>query len=339
MKVLKWILIVLVSLIVLIILAGLLMPRKLEVSASTDIDLPRTQVFYALASYSDRQAWDPWLEMEPGAAVTINSNTDYIGSTYEWSGEKLGNGKMQVDSVMFPSFIKSSIWFRPDMDPSAVYWKLEETESGTMANWSLVSESGNPFTKLINQLMKSSLRKSFETGLSNLKTHLETNGVSMSKLSNMEVKEYPAMKAVVAEASNASMEVMSQTMEMLFGMVMQAISENGLTPAGMPFAYYFNYNPETGTTSIKAGVPVAAYAKVDGPARYEELKSFTGFSAIHTGPYTEFESSYQKIMEEMGKRGLAPAMESWEFYHTDPGMEQDESKWVTEIVFVTNKSN
>ncbi|MEE4114947.1 MAG: SRPBCC family protein [Marinilabiliaceae bacterium] len=334
MKALKWILIVIVSLAALIVFIGLLLPKRLVVSASADINISTPELFYSVATFTDRQAWDPWLETEPEAEVTISSQPDYVGSTYEWKGEKLGNGRMLVDSVFYPSFIKSSIWFMPEMEPAEVNWQLEPAENGTKAVWSLHMESANPFMKLMNRLMKGGLEKSFEKGLGNLKTYIESGTFTRSKLDVTGVKEFPAMSAVIAEAYGVNMEVMSQTMEMLFGIVMQAVTDNGLTPSGMPFAYYFNYNQEAGTTSIKAGVPVNDIVKLSGEARTETFKAFKGFSALHTGPYTEFELSYGKMMEEMNRQGIMPLMESWEFYHTDPGMEPDESRWLTEIVFM-----
>jgi len=333
MKFLRWFLFILLGLLALILIVGAFLPKKVEATATTEIEMSRDKVFYSIATFNERQLWDPWLEMEPEAKVEISVSDNYVGSEYNWDGEKLGQGRMLVDSVAFPSLIKSSIWFRPDSDPAGVVWNLEDLNGSTRASWTLVMESGNPFMKIMNTLMKGSLLKSFNKGLENLKSHLETNGVTMSKLGDIKIVEKAPMLALIAEG-NGHMDNMQEIMGELFGVVMMASFEQGIEAAGPPFAMYYNYNPEEGTTSIKAGIPISKKGVITDGVSFETFGSFKGISAMHKGPYTEFASSYTKMMKEIETRGLEATWESWEYYHTDPGMEADQSRWLTEIVFV-----
>ncbi len=333
MKVLKWIIIVLLIIVGLILLVGVFMPKEMRTSTSEEINLPASQVFYSVATFQDRQEWDPWLEKEPDAIVTITPEPGFVGSEYTWEGKKLGKGRMLVDSVVQDKFVKSYIWFNTDKgEPGVVNWEFEESDNKTLATWSLSVESKNPFMKLMNQLYKGALKKSFEKGLASLKIFLEENGVEMSQLSNIEVKEFPPINAIIAEGQG-TMEEMSDLMSRLFGLIMEAVENQGLQPSGVPFSYYYDYDESTGVTKVKAGIPLGSPAESMGEIIAVEFEGFKGISGIHTGSYDNFESSYNKLMEEAEKMGYELTWESWEFYYSDPNTETDESKWKTEIVF------
>ncbi len=170
-----------VLLIILMVVAGLLLiipaflPGEATVRTSADFALSPELVFRQTARFSDRAAWDPWLQMEPSAEVTINAQPGYVGSTYHWNGEKIGTGKMKVDSVHYPDYIASSIWFGESAEPSNVEWILEETNGGTHVTWQFSAEGSYPFGRFMLLLMKGPLESSFTSGLADYKAFLEAN--------------------------------------------------------------------------------------------------------------------------------------------------------------------
>ena len=333
MKVLKWIIIILLIIVGLVLLVGLFMPKEMKTSASVEINLPTSQVFYSVATFQNRQKWDPWLAEDPEAEVTITSEPGFIGSEYAWEGDKLGKGKMKVDSVVPGKFVKSYLWFNTEKDkPAVVNWDFTDSDGRTVALWSISVESKNPFMKLMNQLYKGATTRSFETGLGNLKAYLEEHGVEMSQLSNIEVKDFPPINAIIAEGQGTTEEI-PDLMGRLFGLIMEAVSSQSLQPAGPPFSYYYDYNQATGVTKVKAGIPIGSPGISMGEIKAVEFEGFKGISGIHTGSYDNFEASYNELMEEAEKRGYEITWESWEFYYSDPSTEPDESKWKTEIVF------
>ena len=337
MKVLKWIIIVLLIIVGLVLIVGIFMPKEMKTSASEEINLPASQVFYSVATFQDRQEWDPWLAEDPEAKVTITTEPGFVGSEYAWEGDKLGKGKMKVDSVVPGKFIKSFIWFNADKgEPGIVNWEFEESDNKTVATWSLAVESKNPFMKLMNQLYKGALKKSFANGLAGLKTYFEEHGVEISQLSNIEIKDYPPISAIVAEGQG-TIEEIPELMSRLFGLIMEAVQAEGLQPSGPPFSYYYDHDERLGTTKVKAGIPLSSPGKSRGEIKAVEFEGFKGISGIHTGSYDNFGSSYNKLTKEAEKMGYELTWESWEFYYTDPGTEPDESKWKTEIVFTVKE--
>ena len=187
---------------------------------------------------------------------------------------------MKVDSVIPSRFIKSYLWFNTEKDiPAVVNWDFTDSYGKTMATWSISVESRNPFMKLMNQLYKGAVTKSFEKGLDNLKAYLEEHGVEMSHLSNIEVKDYPPIIAVVAEGEVTTDEI-SDLMSRLFGLIMEAVQTQDLQPAGPPFSYYYDYDQSTGMIKVKAGIPLNSPGKSMGEIKAVEFDGFKGISGI-----------------------------------------------------------
>lgn len=175
MKFLKVLLIIILVIAGLILIIPVFLPGQTTVSTSTSIALSPERVFQQTARFSNRAAWDPWLKMEPDAEVTINSKPGYVGSTYSWEGEKIGNGKMRVDSVQLPDYISSSIWFGESSEPSHVEWLFEDRGDSTRVTWQFSAEGSYPFGRFMLLLMKGPLESSFTSGLADYKAFLEAN--------------------------------------------------------------------------------------------------------------------------------------------------------------------
>lgn len=200
MKFLKWLLIIMLILAVLVLIIPLFLPSNISITAEEKVNVSPAQVFHATASFSNRKKWDPWLTMEPGAEVTIVSEPDYVGSVYTWKGEKIGTGRMEVDSVVFGKYIASNIWFGEETEPSRVTWELEEDGEGTKITWTFRSKAGYPFGRLMLTLMQGQMKSSFEEGLQLLKKELEANPPELQKTPEIGQSRMAPVYAPVATA-------------------------------------------------------------------------------------------------------------------------------------------
>lgn len=173
MKALKIILILIGILVLAMLIVPLFTPATAEVSAEIEIALDASQIFPVVASFENREIWDPWVSQDATTKVSIDSKPGYVGSTYSWDGEKLGTGKMQVVSVENDSYIRSSLWFGDVEKPSLVEWEFTPTDGGTHVAWSFSQETKYPVGRLGMIFGKIFLSQSFETGLASLKEYLE----------------------------------------------------------------------------------------------------------------------------------------------------------------------
>ncbi len=332
MKALKIILIIIGILVAAMLIVPLFVPATTEVSAGTEIALKPSQIFPFVASYENRDQWDPWVTMDTTTKVVIRPVPGYVGSTYSWDGEMIGTGKMEVQSVVENEYIKSSIWFGEIETPGVVEWTFEPAGEGTSINWSFAEETSYPFGRLRMLIGKSFMRKSFETGLENLKVYLEENPPPLSYLGKITIETVEPVTTMTARGSG-TMETIGQEMERLYGLIMAEIQNQQLQVAGPPFAHYLDFDEATGFSNYLAGIPVTGGGRKAGEVEPKTYGDMRVVQAIHTGPYEEFMSSYMELDEYVQANGLETTGEAFELYLTDPMSEQDPSKWQTIIAF------
>ncbi|MCK4746580.1 MAG: SRPBCC family protein, partial [Bacteroidales bacterium] len=105
MKALKIILIIVGVLVAAILIVPLFSPARAEVSAEIEIALEPSQIFPMVASFINRHEWDPWVTQDSTADAKIEPKEGYVGSTYSWTGVKVGTGKMEVVSIQENEYI------------------------------------------------------------------------------------------------------------------------------------------------------------------------------------------------------------------------------------------
>jgi len=332
MKFLKWLLIILLILAALVLIIPLFIPATVRVTTSKEIAVSPAQVFFNVATYTDRGKWDPWLETDPGAEWTGNSKPDYVGSLYTWKGEKIGTGQEIVDSVKFGKYIAANIRFGKDPKGSLVEWNLEKTDAGTTVTWSFTADAKYPIGRLMLNLMKGSLQSSFEKGLENLKVYLESNPPKLSSTGKIEKSKIAPMFTLVID-SKGSMTEMSSQMSELFQKLMMEMKTQGLQMTGAPFCQYLSFDQVSGISEYLTGIHVSGKGKDAGVVKAVNYPEMEVIQAIHTGPYEDLQTSYNKLMEYIAVNQLMVTGETFEFYFTDPSQEPDITKWQTLIAF------
>jgi len=128
------------------------------------------------------------------------------------------------------------------------------------------------------------------------------------------------------------MESLSSKFASMFGEVGAYLGENHIEMAGAPMSHWSSWNPE-GISVFDAGMPVTG--DVEGNDRIEILTIPSG-SAVkysHYGNYSEMEEAYTSINLYFERGTIKQTDGPWEIYVTDPGMEPDTAKWLTEIWF------
>ncbi len=175
MKALKIILIIVGVLVAALLIVPLFSPATAEVSAEIEIALEPSQIFPDVASFIGREVWDPWVTQDSTADAIIGPKAGYVGSTYRWTGKRVGTGRMEVISVIENQYIESSLWFGEVETPALVEWNFEAVDGGTHVVWSFAQETSWPVERLGMMFGKVFLKQSFELGLANLKEYVESD--------------------------------------------------------------------------------------------------------------------------------------------------------------------
>ncbi len=331
MKALRIILIILGILVVAMLIVPLFTPATAEVRAEIEIALEPVKIFSHVASFKNREMWDPWVTNDSTTKVIIDSKSGYVGSTYAWEGEKLGNGRMEVISVTANEYIKSSLWFGDVEIPSHVEWTFEPIDSSTHVVWSFSQETTYPVGRLGMIFGKIFLKKSFKSGLANLKEYLETVPLSISTQGTIAIVTQQPIEGMVA-AGGGTMETIGEQLGILYGKIMMEVGAQQLDVVGAPFVHYQDFDESTGYSNYLAGIPVLKTGKTSGdvhPITYSEMQVV---QVIHNGPYDEFATTYDLLGQYILLHSLEMTGEAFEFYLNDPEREPDPAKWHTLIV-------
>ncbi len=331
MKFLKYFLYVVLAIVALVLIWALFLPSKMTISAESTINQPVATVYHAVASFQDRDKWDPWLEMDSTATAEFDYKEGYVGSTYTWAGPIIKTGKMEVVGSECCKQIKSHIWFDGMEDHSVVEWAFEEVEGKTNLKWSFTAEGGYPMGRIYLFMMEKSMPANLEKGLANLKEHMETP-VATATLSELEEKEFPAMDAMII-AGEATLENVGSVMEKLFGALMVVVGKQNLEITGHAFSRCHEYNEADGSMKFVVGVPVKSQGTAENEVVPQSYPVIKAVAAVHTGPYEALYGSYEKIEQQIKEKELNVAQVAWEFYLTDMEKEPDNTKWQTLIAF------
>lgn len=332
MKVVRWIFFIILGIASLIMVVSAFLPKEVRILVSTEINLPAYKVYHSLVNFSDYEKWNPWLSKDSTAKMDITRTDGIIGSSYTWTSENSGSGKMVLDSVV----ANKQIWFTlsfDGMNQSPLVWhELSEQDGKTNLGWGFYQEASYPVGRIFMALMKGKLTADYELGLANLKALLEEKGVRMSTLTEIGIEEFPGTPAVVITGKGSLEEIIARQTE-IYTTLMAEIQKQGLELAGVPFIHYWNYDPATELSEFEAGFPVKKTGKAIPGAKNVIIPSFKALRATHNGPYDELDDSYGQIMNYIADNNIRTNMEAWEIYITDPEVEKDEMKFVTIIAF------
>ena len=211
MKALKIIGIIFGVLVAAILIIPLFVSSPAVVSAQIEIALEPEQIFPSVASFENRDLWDPWLTLDSTAFARIESKTGYVGSTYAWEGKKLGSGRMEVISVRENEYIQSHLWFGEVEEPARVEWSFQQVDGGTQLVWTFTQDTRYPIGRLGMIFGKTFLEKSFNTGLEQLKELLESNPPQATCLGPISIQFQEAFSAMVSEGAGTMEEIGAST--------------------------------------------------------------------------------------------------------------------------------
>ncbi len=172
MKIVKYVLIGISSLIVLIVIVGLLAPNVFKVEKSITINAPKTEVYPHIAQQKLQNEWSVWAQMDSNQKVTFEGVDGTPGSKYSWEGEITGKGSQELVSVSSDQIKFNLIFTDPYESQADVYFNLEENGTRTVVTWGFDSEM--PFPMNIFTLFGDmGVGDDFQKGLENLKVKVE----------------------------------------------------------------------------------------------------------------------------------------------------------------------
>jgi effector-binding domain-containing protein len=339
MKILKTIGLVLVGLIFLIVIVSFFLPGSYHVERSIVINADAAVPFNLAKDFKEWDKWSPWHKIDTLMAKTYSETQGETGSWYTWDSKNpdAGKGKITITSIKLNEFIENEMAFE-GMGTVVATYKFEPAEGGVKVTWTLDGDGkGMPWymmvpAKYVNLMMDGMVGKDYEKGLAKLK-ELSESMPKAEQVAGFDIEERvmePVKLAGVRESIKPT-EVNGNTFGKWFGQITQVLQKQKLMPAGAPRTLYYEYGPKK--VEAEAAIPVATLGADEGKVKFHETAQANVLVVKYYGDYSKTEPVYMAAYDYIKAKGKSSKGAPMEIYITDPGMEKDTAKWLTEIVF------
>ncbi len=149
-------------------------PDKGHVEQSVVINAPAAAIFPHLNNMEKNVAWSPWKKMDPTAKNTFEGPAEGVGAKMKWVGESSGSGTQWITESVENVRVKSGLIFDGEEGEAWSEFTLSQTENGTKVTWTYDGESKSFLNKAKWIIGRYFVSSAYETGLSDLKSVVET---------------------------------------------------------------------------------------------------------------------------------------------------------------------
>lgn len=165
----------LLTLLILLVLIGLLLPSSAEVERSIVIDAPPGKIFPHLNGMRAFHAWSPWSRIDPDTEYRFSGPEQGVGSRMTWqSGNaQVGRGSQEITASVPEQRVETRLVFGDQGNGSAVFM-LEPEGNSTRIVWQFRTEFGwDLFNRYVGLMLDTLIGTSYDKGLKELKSLVE----------------------------------------------------------------------------------------------------------------------------------------------------------------------
>ena len=147
----------------------------------------------------------------------------------------------------------------------------------------------------------------------------------IAPLSIVETEDQPSAVIHITIPRDQIQEVMHPAMME----VIEAVSTQGIGPAGPIFAYHWNMTP--GVFNFKVGVPISGQLKPVGRVMAFSLPATKAVRTVYSGPYEGLGDAWETFTDQVEAAGHKTGTYLWECYLSGPESSPDPADWRTEL--------
>ncbi len=330
----KKILFVIAGLIVLLVLVGFVLPAKLDITKSYTINAPAPAVFEEINNLQRWEAWQYWNTLDPAMKVVYGEKKEGTGASYSWESEILDKGSLSISE----SIPDKSVAIDMDFGGNAAkgFYSLEPAGENTQLILNFTNDAGmNPIGHWINVFMKGEIEKSFDYAGEKIKGIAEAKPKFTYAITeeNLSAISYVGLLHTMSPKDPVAI---SAQMAKMYGELETMLKKAKVEITGYPFALYPSYTEES--MDMICAMPVAADAKLPAKYKVETLEGGSTIKGIYKGDYNNLMALHMELDQYLQYKKLTMNGAPIEVYVTDPMLEKDTTKWITEIYYPVKKN-
>jgi effector-binding domain-containing protein len=325
MKALKIIAVIVLGIIAIFLIMCAFLPKNVHTESSSVINAPARQVFAQVNSFKNWAKWSPF--QTDTTMINQFEGPEYgVGAKIVWTSEYSGNGSQTITESVPDSFIKTDLDFMEQGSAFSIY-TFEPYGDSTIMKWSTdMLDLGYPLGRFMGLFMNGMMQSYYKIGFDNLNKLL-------AGMPTIEVtfESVGARKALIIKDS-AMMNDIGSKMGSLYGEIMGLLQKNSAEMSGPPFCIYYTWDVNKPFV-MECGIPVAKVLKGSGRIEFREIPETKTAKTIHKGSYETSGITHDLMNKYLSFNNIEVIGYPWEVYVTDPMMEKDTTKWITEIYY------
>lgn len=290
---------------------------KMFIERSIEIAAPVKKIYDILIDMGQWDKWSPWLIMDPNARVVVSDDSRF----YEWNGERVGEGNMQVMDSKDQQWIRYDLMFlKPWKSKADVHFRLTPIDdSNTKVIWDMNSDWPF-FLFFMKKSMEAYVGMDYHRGLMMLKDYCENDSIQ-SKLDFLGDEHIDGFR-YVGIRRKCSMDEMSNYMSKDMGSIQASFKDQPELLDGLSFTQYHKWDvvkrqvEYTSAFSVKAGVEAPSDNMVAG-----NIPTINATRVRHTGPYQHLGNAWSTLytMQRKKEFKINKSVDPFEIYENMPG--------------------
>lgn len=343
MRALKTLLIILAAVLVLALILGLIGPKDFRIERSTYVKAPASAVYANVSSLGNMNKWGPWKDMEHNMTTSMSGSPDgQVGAISHWKSDE-SEGEQEIAALEADKHVGLKLRFiSPWKAENEASFDLSPAGDSTKVTWGM--QGHNDFMARIMCVfmnMDKMVGPMFEQGLANLKKVTETEHAQAAAAQanvfrgfTIETVERPEM-VYVGKREVVKWDKMGAFFGKNYPAQGKALGEAKLEMAAAPSGVYFKWDEANKQADVMAAMPVKAGAdtKVKGWETFVVPAGKALFIPYH-GAYDKSMEAHMAMDEMMKANNLSLRDVVIEEYVTDPMVEKDTTKWLTNIYYM-----
>lgn len=329
MKTVRRILIIILAIVLVLILIGFILPKKVSIKRSLVIKGSQENIFEQVNIVKYWEKWSPWHKIDSAMKIQYSGPESGNGAAYDWQSDNgdVGNGRLEIiSSIPFDSILML-MDFGAD-GKSSLKFTFTKADTGILVTWQMDSNLGNnPISRWFGVFMDWMVGSDFEKGLKNISKVVAEATAKGIQVVETEVPE----RMILSIRDTASIVTINAKFGNLFGKLSKFMKLNSLPPTGAPLIFYHNYTPES--FDMEVAMPIANAVPVAQGILFTKLAATKSVMVKYFGAYNAIAPVYDALHKYMNDKGLSIAGPPWEEYITDPYAEPDTAKWQTNVYF------
>lgn len=326
---------------VIFVIIGFLLPRKVHVERSIEIERPTTTVFMLLNGFDSFESWSPWVEKDPDAQYQYDGPESGVGARMSWSGDPrmVGTGWQEITESRPYSLVRMHLDFDQQGEADA-YFQIDRAQSGTRLTWGFDTDLvegqgifGGLLARYFGLFFDQWIGGDYEQGLANFKRFAESLPVNAFEGLELEIMEVEPMD-ILFVSSNSSREStdIASSLATAYREITAFMAETGIEMTSQPMTITRAWD-ERGF-EFDAAIPVEKLeVELRGNVQAGRSPAGRAVRLVYRGPYDQMGPSYEKLAAYMAAHGLKEGPVSWEHYISDPGVTPTEEV-ITHIYFL-----